>query len=460
MTAAANSSLWHLLRQPGSREGAHLILAASLVLVALIGYADFLTGYNIRLAVLYLVPISWTTWRLGGISGGGMAVASAICWMVTFESTHPYSHPVYFYWEGSATAATFLIVVLLLARLRRALRRSDERFVTVLDGLDAAVQVLDGRTGAPLFDNLRFRERFGVTPAFAQDTGEAFDTASGRWYLIQTRPLRWIDGRIATLRMLSDITEEHRGRELLAKQREAAHRTSRLVALGEFASAIAHELNQPLAAIATYNDACLRLLARSDSQMEAGPRDPAELREAMQKCREQAKRAGAIIQRLREVLRQPVPARASLDLNEVAVAALQLAETEALEAGVALHLEAGAGLPPVRTDRLLVEQVALNLVRNAIEAVEHLAPERRRVTIATAAEDDGRVTLTVSDLGEGVSAEVREKLFEAFVTTKTAGLGLGLSICRSVVESLGGAIRYHANGAGGARFSFSLPAGA
>ena len=116
-----------------------------------------------------------------------------------------------------------------------------------------------------------------------------------------------------------------------------------------------------------------------------------------------------------------------------------------------------SGQPPVvRADRLLIEQAALNLVRNAVEAVQELAPERRRVTVATRVEPDGSGTLAVSDLGEGVPADVREHLFDAFVTTKRGGLGLGLSICRSVVQAHGGAIRHEEN-ANGARFAFTLP---
>jgi signal transduction histidine kinase len=116
-----------------------------------------------------------------------------------------------------------------------------------------------------------------------------------------------------------------------------------------------------------------------------------------------------------------------------------------------------SGRPPVvRADRLLIEQAALNLVRNAVEAVQELAPERRRVTVATRVEPDGSATLSVSDLGEGVHAEVREHLFDAFVTTKRGGLGLGLSICRSVVEAHGGTIRHEEN-ANGARFALTLP---
>ena len=432
----------------GSVIRPRLVALASIAMVALIGVADFITGYEIRLAILYLIPIALATWRIGARAGYVTAAAAMLCWFISFDSNHPYTHDLYFYWEGGISTATFVVIVLLLGRLRRALEHSDERFVTVLEHLDDAVQVQDPRTGAPLFDNRRFREVFGSARAITEESGEIHH--QGSWHALRSRPLRWTDGRPAVLRVLSDITEARHARELLEKHREEAHRTSRLVALGEFASAIAHELNQPLAAIATYNNACLMLL-------EKGNYSQAELAEAMGKCRDQARRAGAIIQRLREVLRQPVAARSAQDLNEVARTALALAEPHAQAMGVTVELELAPALPRVRTDRLLVEQVALNLVRNAIEAVQDLAPERRRVAISTAAQPGG-VTFTVTDQGPGVPAELRERLFEAFVTTKPTGLGLGLSICRSVIESLGGSIRSTFDGrTQGARFAFTLP---
>ena len=247
------------------------------------------------------------------------------------------------------------------------------------------------------------------------------------------------------------LEELESARAEIERQREAMHRTARLAALGEFAWAIAHELNQPLAAVASYNSTCLRLL-------DADQLDSAELRSAMEKCRDQARRAGAIIQRLREMLRRPLPALAEQDLNEVAHAALELAEPEAREAGVALELTADPAAPRVRADRLLIEQVALNLVRNAIHAVQGLAEERRRVTIATASDGRGGAQLCVADLGDGVPQEARERLFDAFVTTKPGGLGLGLAVCHSVIEAHGGQIRHEPNGARGTRFSFALPA--
>jgi C4-dicarboxylate-specific signal transduction histidine kinase len=273
-------------------------LVAGLAGVAVIALADYLTGYEVRLAILYLLPAGYVTWKIGARGGTAVSIIAALCWLAAFRTSHPYSSDVYFYLEGAVSAASLLVVVGLLARLRQALERSDARFVTVLEGLEAAVVVADARTGALLYSNRRYREAFAAAPLVVQDSGEMWDERARRWHLVQSRPLRWTDGREAVLRTLSDVTEARRVRELVARHREEAHRASGLVALGEFASAIAHELSQPLAAIATYNNASLRLL-------EEGGGDSEELRAAMEKCRDQARRAGAIIQRLREVLRHP-----------------------------------------------------------------------------------------------------------------------------------------------------------
>jgi C4-dicarboxylate-specific signal transduction histidine kinase len=333
--------------------------------------------------------------------------------------------------------------------LRDALREADERFTAAMEGLNDPVYVEDAR-GDILYANRRYAETFGTARPRVNESGEAQNPAADRWFVLRTNALRWSDGRAARLCVLSDVTEERRARELLAKHRDAAHRTARLIALGEFASAIAHELNQPLAAIATYNHSCMRML-------QSGNPDSGELQQAMHICRDQAKRAGKIIQRLRDLLRPPGPAFTEQDLNELVGAVLRLAEPAARDAGISFESRLAPRAPIVRADRLLIEQVALNLVRNAIEAVEALPSARRRITVSTRIEEDGSGTLAVSDRGEGVPAEARERLFDPFVTTKPGGLGLGLSICRSVVEAHGGRIRHEANGEGGAVFSFTLP---
>ena len=318
----------------------------------------------------------------------------------------------------------------------------------LVEALPHPAYVEETGSGAFLYGNRRFRDTFTAPPP-PEPGGEWHDAATGRWYLLHSQPLGRIDGRAASLCVLTDVTEERRARELIAKHRDAAHRTARLIALGEFASAVAHELNQPLAAIATYNHSCMRML-------QSGNADPEQLLQTMHNCRDQAKRAGKIIQRLRGLLRHPGPALAEQDLNELVAAVLELAEPSARESGVSFEVALSPEPPLVRADRLLIEQAALNLVKNAVEAVQDLEPERRCVTVATSIEADGSGTLAVSDLGDGVPAEAQGRLFDPFVTTKRGGLGLGLSICRSVVEAHGGAIR-HEKSARGARFAFTLP---
>jgi signal transduction histidine kinase len=357
--------------------------------------------------------------------------------------------------EAGIAAAIFVVALGLVLRLRGALKHADERFTAAMEGLNDPVYVDDSRGGEILYCNRRYAETFGAGRPRFNESGETQNPAGDRWFVLRSNPLRWSDGRGARLYVLSDVTEERRARELVAKHRDAAHRTARLIALGEFASAIAHELNQPLAAIATYNHSCMRML-------QSGNPDSGELQQAMHICRDQAKRAGKIIQRLRDLLRPPGPAFTEQNLNELVGAVLRLAEPAAHDAGISFERRLSATAPAVRADRLLIEQVALNLVRNAIEAVETLPPERRRITVATRLELDGSGTFSVSDLGGGVPREATERLFDPFVTTKPGGLGLGLAICRSVVEAHGGRIRHeHNEEAGrGATFAFSLPGAA
>jgi signal transduction histidine kinase len=442
---------WRTRRATAVRLSA--TLAVNLALVAGIALADHATGYEVRLAILYLVPIAAATWLIGGAAGAGVALACVGAWLVTFSGSHPYTHDFYFYWEGAIYGACFLVVVALLSRLRTALARSDERFITVLEGLDAAVYVEDSRTGAILFANRRFGDERAGRPLGEAATldGEVRDPASDRWYLVQSRPLQWIDGRRVRLRVLADITEEKRVRELLTRHRDAAHRSARLIALGEFASAIAHELSQPLAAVATYNNASLLAL-------ESGASDPAELRETMEKCRDQARRAGSIIQRLKELLRHPVPGLIEHDLNEVAQSARELAASEAREAGVEIELALAPQALRVRADRVLLQQVVLNLARNAMEACREGEPRWRRIGISTARAEGGGALLRVTDQGRGVQPDIVPSLFQPFVSTRPSGLGLGLSICRSVIETHGGTIAYRPNGTRGSVFELALPA--
>jgi C4-dicarboxylate-specific signal transduction histidine kinase len=420
------------------------VVFTSFGLVLAVAMADSATGGGYHLELLYFGPIALASWMSGRLAGLAVVAVSVASWQVVHGNLL----------ESALAATLFVLLVALIVRLREALQQADERFTAAMESLNDPVYVEDARSGEVLFANRRYAEAFGAGRPRFNESGEAQNAAADRWFVLRSNPLSWSDGRAAMLCVLSDVTEERRARELLAKHRDAAHRTARLIALGEFASAIAHELNQPLAAIATYNHSCMRML-------QSGNPDSGELQQAMHICRDQAKRAGKIIQRLRDLLRPPGPAFTEQNLNELVGAVLRLAEPEARDAGITFERRLSATPPAVRADRLLIEQVALNLVRNAMEAVEALPPERRRITVATRLEVDGSGTLSVSDLGEGVPREAKERLFDPFVTTKPGGLGLGLSICRSVVEAHGGQIRHQTNGGDkGAVFAFTLPGAA
>jgi C4-dicarboxylate-specific signal transduction histidine kinase len=220
--------------------------------------------------------------------------------------------------------------------------------------------------------------------------------------------------------------------------------------MGEMAAGIAHELNQPLTAIASYAQACDWLLAR-------GSTDTAEIREALQQITAQGLRAGEIIRRLRNLVRTPDAVRVLTDSNELIEELRVLALTDARVHNVRLVLELAPELERVLVNRVEIQQVVLNLVRNAIEALESVPPERRDIVLRTAAAPENMVEISVLDSGPGVDAKVVDRLFSAFVTTKPAGAGLGLAIGRSIVEAHKGTLRYRPRDAGGACFMLRLP---
>ena len=269
--------------------------------------------------------------------------------------------------------------------------------------------VLDGR--AP-------PDGFEIT--FQRKDGERFQA------LIYEAPLIDGDGKhTGWMASVLDVTERRRAEELARQQQEQLQHTSRLVTMGEMASTLAHELNQPLAAIASYNAGCLNLLA-------AGRADADDLRAALEKLGVQAQRAGRIIRRVHEFVRKSEPQRTPCDLREVVDDCLGFVEAEARKRRVTIEADLPA-VPPVLADRLMLEQVLLNLVRNGMDAMAATPPESRMLGVRLEA-GDGEVVVAVADNGCGLSPEAREKMFTAFFTTKPEGMGVGLSICRSIVE--------------------------
>jgi two-component system sensor kinase FixL len=249
---------------------------------------------------------------------------------------------------------------------------------------------------------------------------------------------------------IRDLTErQETDARLQELQAELVH-ISRLTALGEMASALAHELNQPLSAIANYMKGSRRLLESMSDQQSA------MIREAMDKAAEQSLRAGEIIRRLRDFVARGETERRIESLKKLLEEASALALVGAKDRGVRVTYALAPELDAVLADKVQVQQVVLNLVRNAIEAMEQ--SPHRELTIATERDSDGMAVVKVADTGTGIAPEVLDQLFQPFITTKSQGLGVGLSISRTIVESHGGRIWVEPNPAGGTIFHFTLRA--
>jgi two-component system sensor kinase FixL len=249
---------------------------------------------------------------------------------------------------------------------------------------------------------------------------------------------------------IRDLTErqvtEARLQEL---QSELVH-VSRLTAMGEMASALAHELNQPLSAIANYMKGSRRLL--EDSADEHAP----VVREAMDKAAEQALRAGQVIRRLRDFVARGESERRVEDVRKLVEEASALALVGAKDKGVRVRFEFDPQIDFVLADKVQIQQVLLNLMRNAIEAMED--SERRELIVSTAMAPDDLIEILVADTGAGIAPEISAQLFQPFITTKQQGMGVGLSISRTIVEAHGGSIAPRPNPGGGTVFCFTLPA--
>jgi signal transduction histidine kinase len=220
--------------------------------------------------------------------------------------------------------------------------------------------------------------------------------------------------------------------------------------MGELASSIAHEVNQPLAGITTNGNAALRWLARV-------PPDIEEVRACLQRIIRDGQRAGDVIARMRTFVRKAAPQKVRLALHDVIAEVVALADGELRRHGVALHTDLAADLPPVLADRVQVQQVLLNLVMNGIEAMKEVTDRPRQLLIRSRPEGSSQVLVAVQDSGIGLDEQSLERVFEAFYTTKPEGMGMGLSISRSVIEAHGGRLWTVANSDYGATFQFTLP---
>lgn len=269
-----------------------------------------------------------------------------------------------------------------------------------------------------------------------------------KWFETHAVPMR--DGRGAIVSLLAitrDVTARKEAEEQARRQQADLMRVCRMVTVNEMATTLAHELNQPLLAILSYTEAFVQLM---DHGAERG-----ELARIAEKVAEQAERAGKIVQRVRQLGGSHEGDTQPLDINAVIDDVRELASADARSRGIELRLEFERALPRVMADPIQIQQVVLNLVRNAIEAMDGAAAPR--VTIRTARGPD-RVEVSVTDNGVGLAPEAAERAFESFYTTKPGGMGMGLAISRTIIDAHGGELRLMPNAEGrGTTACFSLP---
>ncbi|MGD9774550.1 PAS domain S-box protein [Diaphorobacter sp.] len=380
-------------------------------------------------------------------------------------------------------------------RIREQLTASHERFTIVLEALDASVSVAPLGSQELLFANRLYRQWFGsqttghlqlvaqagVLPSTESrsmddedslmglptdtltsarsENAEIYLPELGKWLEVRSRYLNWVDGRLAQMVIATDITQRRVAEEQAARQAERAQSVSRLITMGEMASSVAHELNQPLTAISNY---CSGMVSR----IQSGQISEEALLTALQKTAHQAQRAGQIIQRIRAFVKKSEPNRTLANVHEMVSEAIELADIELRRHNVRLTHYVAARLPPVMADAILIEQVLVNLMKNSAESIAqaHRPPAGRSVELRVVprqVDASEVIEFTVQDTGKGLAPEVLAHLFEAFFSTKSEGMGIGLNLCRSIVESHQGRMHaeniYNGTEVIGCRFSFWLP---
>jgi two-component system sensor kinase FixL len=257
-----------------------------------------------------------------------------------------------------------------------------------------------------------------------------------------------LEGRRQFIGFVRDLTQRQEGERLLHEVQSELLHISRLSTMGEMASALAHELNQPLSAIANYLQGSRRLLQNS-------PDDRAPvIMDAMDKAAEQAVRAGQVIQRLRDFVARGETEKRIESIKKLVEEASALALVAAKDQSVRVNLRLDPSIDLVLVDRIQIQQVLLNLLRNALEAMQ--TSERRELIVSTGPAEDDMIAVDVADMGCGISPDVASRLFQPFVTTKRQGMGVGLSISRTIIESHGGEITVKPGPAGGTIFRFTL----
>jgi len=272
-----------------------------------------------------------------------------------------------------------------------------------------------------------------------------------RWCVSSALPLRAADG--AVLKWYGTVVDFHDWRQTLEDlrntQAELAH-VNRVMTMGELTASIAHEVTQPLAAIMASGDSCTAWLASQPPNLE-------KARAAADRMIQAATQASEIVRRVRALFKKTPSAATSVDMNELIEETMSFVHHEGQRKNVSLRADLGAGLPTVGGDRVQLEQVILNLMMNAIECMAGLDRQPKQILIRSALPNPGELLVSVADTGPGIDAEHANRLFAPFFTTKPQGIGMGLAICRSIIEAHGGRLWAENNESGGAVFHFMLP---
>ena len=252
---------------------------------------------------------------------------------------------------------------------------------------------------------------------------------------------------------VASLFERKRADEALRQAQAELTHVTRVMTLGELTASISHEVNQPLAAIVTNGQICLRLLA-----LEAPPRD--DIRSAVERIVSDANRASEVIQRIRALAKRSEPQMVSLDINDVIREAIALVQRELFGHGVSVRTDLASALPAVLGDRVQLQQVIINLLINGVEAMAPITDRAREIFIRSQQHEDGQVYVAVRDSGVGIDSKTADQLFSAFFSTKPSGMGMGLSISRSIIRAHGGRLWVSPNPDHGAAFQFTVPTNA
>jgi C4-dicarboxylate-specific signal transduction histidine kinase len=280
------------------------------------------------------------------------------------------------------------------------------------------------------------------SPVYVRSSGKPFYDAKGNF----------LGYRGTGTDITATIRANHAEQALRKAQAELAHVT-RVTTLGEMTASIAHEVNQPLAAVVANAEACLRWLERETPDLDGA-------RRSVEWIIDDGNRASEVIRRVRALANKTDIETVPLDVNDVAKEVMALVQRELISHQVSLRMELAPALPTILGDRVQLQQVIINLVMNGIEAMQSVTDRPRELVIRSGQDEAQEVLVSVTDCGSGISAENADRLFNAFFTTKSSGMGMGLSICRSIMEAHGGRLWATANVPHGATFQFTLPVNA